>query len=117
MSKGRVTPEAALQAAPVSQVLRFDIPPPDAPGFLRRQRDAIQYREALRISPSVETMDALIGFLARFVTEPADPEQACELLLDLSRDDYNDLLRAVNREDADFLPSSTPRSSANSAGG
>lgn len=97
----------ATTSRPVESVptLRFEIPDADAPGFLYRQREAMRYREALRLSPSVEAMDQMIGFLLTFVAEPADRGQARALLLDLSRNDYLDLLQAVNQEDASFLPS------------
>lgn len=107
--KGRTAPEQPAR-------LQFEIPDSEAPGFLRRQREAIKYREALRTNPSVQTMDDLITFLLGFVVEPTDREQARELLLDLSRDDYNRTLAAVNQEDPDFLKPSlrTERSSARS---
>lgn len=96
MTKGRVAPEQPVR-------LQFEIPGPSEPGFLRRQREAVKYREALRNNPSVQTMDDMITFLLGFVVEPTDKEQARELLLDLSRDDYNRTLAAVNQEDPDFL--------------
>lgn len=96
-SKGRPAPEAP------SSELVFDIPEPGAPGFLRRQREALRYREALQARPSVATMDEMIGFLLQFVAQPVDRDAARELLLDISRDDYQRILQAVNAEDADFL--------------
>jgi len=105
--KGRTVPEQPA-------TLQFEIPDSSAPGFLRRQREALRYREALRTSPSVQTMDEMISFLLTFVVEPVDRDAARELLLDLSRDDYNRTLAAVNQEDSDFLTPSlrTERSSA-----
>lgn len=101
MAKGRTAPEqSAEDSAPR---LVFDIPEAGAPGFLRRQREAMRYREALQSRPSVATMDELIGFLLQFVAEPADRDAARELLLDISRDEYQRILQAVNTEDADFL--------------
>lgn len=109
MTKGRVVPEQPAR-------LQFEIPGSEAPGFLRRQREAIKYREALRTNPSVQTMDEMVDFLLTFVVEPEDRSQARELLLDLSRDDYNRTLAAVNQEDSDFLTPSlrTASSSARS---
>lgn len=109
MSKGRTAP-------PAVPTLRFEIPGPDAPGFIRRQREAQRYREALKADFSLANMDAMIGFLLTFVVEPEDREQARELLLDLSRNEYNDLLEAVNREDPDFLPSARPTSASSPTG-
>lgn len=104
MTKGRTAPpKAAPELLPLPK-LEFSIPGPNEPGFLRRQREAIYHREQLRTDGSVASIDGMIGFLTQFVTSPADREQARELLLDLSREDYNNLLNAVNREDPDFLP-------------
>lgn len=102
MAKGRATPP------PSPQQLAFEIPDSSAPGFLRRQRDAMHYREQLRTNPSGESMDAMIAFLLQFVTTPLDRGAARELLLDLSRQDYTKLLTAINAEDGDFLPTSRP---------
>jgi len=86
------TPEIAPEP-PIDLV--FDIPSPEAPGFLRRQREAMQHVAALKSRASIKTLDELVTFLLRFVSAPADREQARELLLDLSRADYNALLQAV----------------------
>ena len=102
MAKGRTTPP------PAPAQLAFEIPDAAAPGFLRRQRDAMHYREQLRTKPSGESMDAMIAFLLQFVAAPADRDAARELLLDLSRTDYTKLLTAINAEDGDFLPTSRP---------
>jgi len=102
MSKGRTVPEVAELVSPPR--LEFTIPGPEAPGFLRRQREALRCRDELRTNASLAAMDAMIDFLAQFVTAPTDPELARSLLLDLSRNDYNNLLSAVTREDPDFLP-------------
>lgn len=99
-TKGRAAPEAA------SSALVFDIPEAGAPGFLRRQRQALKYREELRSNPSVATMDQMVEFMLGFVAEPEDREQARELLLDLSREGYERVLQAINAEDADFLGNS-----------
>jgi hypothetical protein len=48
-------------------------------------------------------MDALIEFLLMFVAAPADRDQARELLYDMSRAQYNNLLQAVLKENGDFL--------------
>ena len=61
---------------------------------------------------SLANMDAMIVFLLQFVAAPADPEQAKELLYDLSRADYNKLLSAVLQENDDFLPSPRPSSAS-----
>lgn len=109
MTKGCDVPEQEPK-------LVFDIPSSETRGFIRRQREAIRHREALRSSPSVATMDAMIDFLLTFVSEPADRDAARELMLDMSRDDYNRTLSAVMQEDADFLQTSTASVSSSRRG-
>lgn len=100
--------EADSSTPPAPTKLVFDIPEAAAPGFLRRQRDAIRYREALRNEPELQDMDNMIDFLLTFVAEPADRAAARELLLDLSRMEYMQLFGAITRESPDFLPQSQP---------
>ena len=103
-TKGRAAPEPEplTLAAPLQLV--FAIPGSDEPGFIRRQRTAMQLTGAFKAGGGVQAMDDMINFLLTFVAEPQDREQARELLYDLSRDDYNGLLQAVLRESEDFLP-------------
>lgn len=104
MARGRQVPPADAVVR-----LEFAIPGSDEPGFLRRQRTAAQHMAALRSALRPDLIDSMVDFLIGFVVEPVDREQARELLFDLSRDDYNKLLRAVLAENDDFLPS-TPTS-------
>lgn len=114
MRKQRVVPQEAAATAQEAPTLRFEIPGPDEPGFIRRQREATQHVQALKAG-GLASMDAMIAFLLRFVAEPVDRHQARELLLDLSRTEYNALLQAVLQENEDFL--SPQRRSAPSAPG
>ena len=105
MDESTPTPEIT----PVVELV-FDIPGVEVPGFLRRQREAMQHVAALKSRASIKTLDELVTFLLRFVSAPADREQARELLLDLSRADYNALLQAVLYESDVPLASRRPKS-------
>lgn len=100
--------------------LVFDIPGPEVPGFLRRQRAAAEHLAAFRgnrrgpggrpVLPTPADYDELVTFLLGFVGEPLDRDQARELLLDMGRDQYNKLLTAVLAENDSFLRSNQPNS-------
>lgn len=93
--------------------LVFDIPPPDVPGFLRRQRTAAAHLAVFRgqqrdsrgrpVLPTPQDYDDLVTFLLGFVAEPQNRDEARELLLDMDRDQYNKLLTAVLAENDSFL--------------
>ncbi len=105
---------------PNCQTLEITIPGPDAPGFLRRQRtckelvDMVRGRDAQGkpVSSTAADMDRLIDFLLQFVSVPADRQGARELLLDMPRQQYFDVLSAVMQEDASFLSPMTSVSSS-----
>ena len=76
--------------------LEFSIPGPDAPGFLRRQRKALEFAEEFAqgtVTPG--TVDALVEFLVEYVTKPANKDEAKEALWDASEDQFNMLLGAL----------------------
>jgi len=76
--------------------LEFEIPGPDAPGFLRRQRKALEFAEAFSggsVKPA--TVDALVEFLVDFVTVPQDKDEAKEALWDATEKQFTGLLEAL----------------------
>jgi hypothetical protein len=79
--------------------IQFLVPSRDAPGFLRRQREAIRFSEELTKTPSIETMDELIEFLLQFVTIPEDRDEAREALLDASQNQFQELLTVLKGSD------------------
>ena len=70
----------------------FTPPTKDQPGYLRRTRKALELQRKLKGSPEPETVDELVDFLAPFITEPSDPEQAKSALWDASEAQFLDLL-------------------------
>lgn len=77
----------------------FSPPAKDSPGYLRRARTALELQEAMK-SPTIEALDRLVDFLAQYVTEPADREQAREALFDASEEQLMGLLETVGGAEA-----------------
>jgi len=70
----------------------FAFPTKDTPGYLKRQRDALKLKAELAASESEASLGKLVEFLARYVTEPADPEAAVEAIWEMSEDQFNSAL-------------------------
>jgi len=75
--------------------LTFTLPGRETPGYLRRMRQAIRFQELMTATPSIETVDAIVEFLLNYVDEPKDKDEARELLLDASEQQFMDLLSAI----------------------
>jgi len=73
--------------------LVFEVPGPEAPGYLKRQRKAAEFFSEDSLTP--ERFDVLIEFLLPFVKEPKDRKQAREALWDMSQNDYDELMNLV----------------------
>lgn len=76
-------------------VLKFKIPGKDEPGYLRRQRQALRFQGELLDNPSIDTFDEMVEWLAQYVEEPQDQNEAYEALLDASESDIFRLLEAI----------------------
>lgn len=85
-------------------VLKFEIPGPDAPGFLRRQRQALEFSQKLTGNPSPETLDSMVEFLAQFVTEPEEHDAKIDALWEASENQFMQLLNALRGETDDENP-------------
>lgn len=70
----------------------FKAPGKDEPGFLRRQREAIEFGEKLVNKPTTKTIDDMVDFLLAWVVEPTDRDEAREALLDASEAQFSELL-------------------------
>ena len=78
------------------QKLILRIPDAKAPGFLRRQRRALEFKEQIDAGQfSVALLDDIIAFLLDYVVEPTDRNAARDLLLDASQDDFAAFLASV----------------------
>ena len=74
--------------------LVFEVPGPDAAGYLRRQRRVLEFRRAEKDAP--ESIDALVEFLADYVSVPEDREEAKEALMEASENQIDELLEAIS---------------------
>lgn len=87
--------------------LVLDIPGPDEPGFLKRQRTAMMFMRKMRAAEDAtkydETMiDDMARFVCQFVTEPEDTAEAIEIVLNLSENQFihiMDSIQDLNAED------------------
>lgn len=94
--------------------MEFSIPGPDAPGFLRRQRKALEFTiDFATGKASPETLDKLVQFLSQFVTEPKGREKAKKALWEASETEFMELLSAITGTQ-DQVPKNN---SENSVGG
>lgn len=76
--------------------LVFTPPGRNAPGFLRRQRDALQFQRTIQSGDfGPELVDQMIALLLPFVEQPTDRAEAAELLLDASEEHFDVMLKAV----------------------
>jgi hypothetical protein len=102
-------------------ILRFTVPSKEAPGFLRRQREALRFVEMLKARDEItaETFERIVDFLLPFVTAPQDRDTAREALWDMSKEQYDLFLDAVigGEEKAEASQAPFPESSASSATG
>ena len=80
--------------------VHFHIPDANAPGFLRRQRDALRFAETLKDKDNITsaTIDAMADFLLPYITSPNDREAARNALLDMSQAQFEAMLNAITGE-------------------
>ena len=91
--------------------MKFSIPGPDAPGFLRRQRKALEFTiDFATGKASPETLDKLVQFLSQFVTEPKGREKAKEALWEASETEFMELLSAITGTQEQVPPNNSENS-------
>lgn len=74
----------------------FEPPDKNQPGFLKRQKQALAYEDAIKKKELTEqTIDNLVGFLSAYVKVPEDREEAKEMLLDASEAQFLEMLDAI----------------------
>jgi hypothetical protein len=79
--------------------LEFEIPGREAPGFLKRQREALKFRERMQGDVTPETLDDLVDYLAQFVTSPAEKADKVAALWEASEAQFMTLLNALTGGD------------------
>ena len=98
------------------QQIVFEPPSADSPGYLRRAKKSLEFRQkALAKDSGPEVIDEMVEFLLPYVKEPADRSEAKEALLDASEAQFMQLIDAVSGESTDPT-SAQPKSEPSSAG-
>lgn len=80
--------------------LRFKVPGPESPGYLKRMRRALEFQRSLSDDFTPEKLDELVKFLAGYVTEPELEEERIEALMDASQEEFEQLLGALTGDGA-----------------
>jgi hypothetical protein len=89
--------------------LVFKAPGKDAPGFLRRQREALRFQERIASGNlGAAVVDEMIALLLPYVEEPADKAAAAEALLDASEAQFTDMLKAITGGSVNPTPETSP---------
>lgn len=76
--------------------IRFEPPDPDEPGYLKRQRKALEFQRQLTKDPAPEAVDALVEFLLPYVKEPVERDAARDALWDASEAQFRLLIDLVS---------------------
>jgi len=81
----------------MAKQLIFTPPSPDAPGYLRRTKKALEFRQMVSSkNAGPETIDALVDFLLPYIEEPKDREEAKESLFDATESQFLQLIDVVS---------------------
>jgi hypothetical protein len=90
--------------------VKFQAPDSTTPGFLKRMKRALNFSEQINAGKlNASMIDGLVDFLVDFVIEPKDRDEAKELLLDASQEQFESMLGAVmGNAPAVPLPNSEP---------
>ena len=95
--------------------LVFELPTPQTPGFLRRAKKGMEYKEKLQSGNTVDVIDEMVEFLVDYVTEPKDREEAKEALMDATEEQFNELINAMTgSEDKEENPTADGKPSTKS---
>lgn len=88
--------------------MKYAIPSPQTSGYLRRLQKAIEFQSLFKSdSSNPETLEKMIDYMAGFITEPENPKEAREALLDATQEEYMALLKAISGGDSPTSPEQT----------
>lgn len=81
------------------QQIVFEPPDEDAPGFLRRMKQALRFQQLMRDGGyTPDDVDQIVDFLLDYVTQPTDRKEARALVWDASQKQFFDMLAAMGGE-------------------
>lgn len=92
--------------------IEFRIPPKDAPGFYYRQKRVLELKKGKLEDPSVETLDALVDFLADYVVADTH-DLAVELMRQASEAQWDIALDALGGKASSTVPPQSSEISEN----
>lgn len=84
--------------------LEFDLPTKETPGFLRRQRAALEFQARTRAGMTPDLVDEMVQFLVPYVSVPESREEAAEALWDASQEQFDTLFNALTGQESDPNP-------------
>ena len=76
--------------------LKFEIPDDNTPGYLRRQKKLVEFLECP--DDSSRKLELLVDVLLDYVISPADLAEAEELLWEMSKSDYDNILERIQSQ-------------------
>lgn len=76
--------------------IKIELPTRETKGYWRRVKRASALRVEMANGMTPELCDNVIEFLLPFVIEPADRDEAREVLLDASQDDFEKMMKAFH---------------------
>jgi len=78
--------------------LVFELPNAQTPGYLRRAKKGLEFKERMAAGVDPTSIDDMVNFLLDFVSEPEDREEAKEALFDANEEQFSNLLDLVTGE-------------------
>ena len=97
-------------------ILEFTPPNPDSPGYLRRAKQSLIFREQIKKGASPEVIDAMVDFLLPYVKRPVDRKEAREALFDATEAQFLQLVDIVGGNHEENPTSAQPTSEPSSTG-
>jgi len=90
----------------VTKQVVFEVPDEQTPGYLRRMKNLAEFQKAQKSTiDEVERFEKMCSFLADYVKEPADPEEAREALMEATKEQIDDLFALISGRKAQVPPS------------
>ena len=91
------------------RTLRIEVPSRSTPGFLRREKRHQSIMARLNgETPDPGAIDELCEFVADMTVEPVDRNEAIELILDLSMEDYYQIMKQIGEAQSAQNPIQKP---------
>lgn len=94
--------------------LVFELPNAQTPGYLRRAKKGLEFKERMSAGIDPTTIDDMADFLLDFVSEPGDRHEAKEALFDASEEQFSNLMDLVTGENQEENPTADGKPSTKS---